>query len=453
MECGLVLPLAPSLERRRIQAYLGLLVADGCAILVAFSLIPWFYFGQWITYDSVQAAQLLIPAYWTAALVMQVYSRSALISASRARSRALQAMLSALTIIVVAAFITKSSATFSRFVVVSGAALATALILYSKRLLQPLVQSRCGANALNVLVIDDGGDPLEMADAFHVDARQHKLAPDLSDPHMLDRIGLYLMNMDRVLVSCPAERRGAWALVFKSANIEGEIVDRDVWELGILGARRDRDCATLVVSTGPLGLRSRALKRAFDFSTAAVAVALLSPLIALVAALILLEDGRPVFFVQPRTGRGNRFFSIYKFRSMRAVASDHQGDRSASRGDERVTRVGNLIRRTSVDELPQLFNVLLGDMSIVGPRPHAVGSRAGEKLFWEVDNRYWLRHSLKPGLTGLAQVRGLRGATVQESDLADRLQADLEYLDGWTIMRDLRIVLSTLRVLIHKQAF
>jgi lipopolysaccharide/colanic/teichoic acid biosynthesis glycosyltransferase len=90
---------------------------------------------------------------------------------------------------------------------------------------------------------------------------------------------------------------------------------------------------------------------------------------------------------------------------------------------------------------------------VVGPRPHAIGSQAGDKLFWEVDERYWLRHSLKPGLTGLAQVRGLRGATDHEDDLAGRLNADLEYIAGWSLWRDMRIVVATLGVLIHDRAF
>ena len=94
---------------------------------------------------------------------------------------------------------------------------------------------------------------------------------------------------------------------------------------------------------------------------------------------------------------------------MRAAESDHDGMRSAAKDDDRITRVGKILRKTSIDELPQLLNVLRGDMSIVGPRPHALGSQAGKKLFWEVDVAYWHRHSLKPGLTGLAQVRGFRG--------------------------------------------
>ena len=160
-----------------------------------------------------------------------------------------------------------------------------------------------------------------------------------------------------------------------------------------------------------------------------------------------------MFFTQRRMGRGNRFFNMYKFRSMTQTLCDTDGNVSASKDDKRITRVGKFIRSTSIDELPQLFNVLLGDMSLVGPRPHATGSLAGEKLFWEVDQRYWQRHSLKPGLSGLAQVRGFRGATDHEADLVNRLQSDLEYLEGWTIMRDIQILFLTLRVLVHDRAF
>ena len=144
---------------------------------------------------------------------------------------------------------------------------------------------------------------------------------------------------------------------------------------------------------------------------------------------------------------------MYKFRSMATGRADQDGHRSTARGDERITRVGKFIRRTSIDELPQLFNVLRGEMAIVGPRPHALGSQAGAKLFWEVDERYWERHALKPGLTGLAQIRGFRGATANEGDLTDRLEADLEYLDGWSLARDIQIVFSTLGVLVHDRAF
>ena len=138
---------------------------------------------------------------------------------------------------------------------------------------------------------------------------------------------------------------------------------------------------------------------------------------------------------------------------MKVERTDGNGKRSASKDDDRITRIGRFLRRTSIDELPQLFNVLKGDMSLVGPRPHAIGSLAGDKLFWEVDQRYWQRHSLRPGLTGLAQVRGFRGATDREADLTSRLQADLEYLTGWTLWRDIGILAATAKVLVHDRAF
>jgi polysaccharide biosynthesis protein PslA len=195
------------------------------------------------------------------------------------------------------------------------------------------------------------------------------------------------------------------------------------------------------------------LKRLFDLTIAIGALIALSPLLVVMAVLIKLEDGGPVLFKQRRLGRGNQFFEMYKFRSMRAEKLDANGDRSTARDDDRITRIGAFMRRTSIDELPQLLNVVKGDMSIVGPRPHAIGSRANNKYFWEVDGQYWRRHCLKPGLTGLAQVRGHRGATEQEKDLTDRLQSDLEYIANWSLQRDLMIVLRTAMVLRHDNAY
>jgi polysaccharide biosynthesis protein PslA len=242
-------------------------------------------------------------------------------------------------------------------------------------------------------------------------------------------------------------------MILKGANVDGEVLDDSVLALGAQGARAAGGHGWLEVSAGPLGLRSRLMKRVLDFAISAAALVVLSPLMLVVTLAILIEDGRPVLFSQRRLGRGNRFFEVLKFRSMTNARSDNDGLQSTLREDDRITGVGRFIRRTSIDELPQLINVLRGDMSLVGPRPHAIGSHAGDKLFWEVDSRYWLRHSLKPGMSGLAQVRGLRGATEQESDLANRLQSDLEYLEGWTIWRDVRIIALTLRVVIHDRAF
>ena len=181
---------------------------------------------------------------------------------------------------------------------------------------------------------------------------------------------------------------------------------------------------------------------------------LTAPAWLVIALWIRLGSPGPIFFRQQRTGQNGKPFPMLKFRSMYVAGTDLDGNVSPEgRDDRRITRVGRLIRSTSIDELPQLLNVVAGSMSLVGPRPHALGSLAGSQLFWEVDDRYWHRHACKPGLTGLAQVRGFRGATHRREDLVNRLQADLEYLNGWTIWRDLSIIVGTARVIVHRNAF
>ncbi len=449
----LKLPLAPSLEKRRLQAYLLLMLVDGLTIVGASLLVSLLYFGHAYDPQTIQQIELYLPLYWGSALMTRTYSIRALTSLRYSQARSMMAMGVALLMMIFIAFFTKSSEQFSRVSTVASIIVIAAGMAWARAATQMLIRSGCGATAQNVLVIDDGGSPVRMPHAWHVDTREHRLRADRSDPHMLDRLGMFMTNMDRVIVTCPPERRKDWALVFKGSNICGEIVDPEVQELGVLGANRGHGFGSLVVSVGPLGLRARAVKRAMDLAIAGSATIALAPMLLVVALMIWLEDRGPVFFMQQRQGRNNRLFWIYKFRSMRVEKLDATGARSASKDDDRITRIGRFIRKTSIDELPQLLNVLRGDMSIVGPRPHAIGSLAGQKRFWEVDPRYLLRHSLKPGLTGLAQIRGLRGATDSEADLSSRLQADLEYLDGWTAIRDVRIIFATLTVLVHDRAF
>jgi lipopolysaccharide/colanic/teichoic acid biosynthesis glycosyltransferase len=286
-----------------------------------------------------------------------------------------------------------------------------------------------------------------------IEAAGAGLAPNPYDPLMLHRLGTLLEGADRVVIACPPERRALWALLLKGANVQGEVLAPELEEVGAIGIGQFSKRTTLAVSCGPLDLRSRALKRALDLAITVPIIVFLAPLLLVVSCAIRLEGGGPVFFVQKRLGRGNKLFSMLKFRSMKADLCDQNGNQSTQRDDDRITRVGKFIRSTSIDELPQLLNVLRGDMSLVGPRPHALGSTAGSKLFWEVDQRYWHRHACKPGITGLAQVRGFRGATHESSDLTNRLRADLEYLAGWSILRDVAILFRTFRVLMHKNAY
>jgi lipopolysaccharide/colanic/teichoic acid biosynthesis glycosyltransferase len=180
---------------------------------------------------------------------------------------------------------------------------------------------------------------------------------------------------------------------------------------------------------------------------------LFAPLMLAIAIAIKLDSEGPALFRQKRLGHANRSFKLLKFRTMRVMSCDTEGGISTARDDGRITRLGRFLRRSSLDELPQLLNVLSGSMSLVGPRPHALGSRAGDVLFWHVDQRYWHRHAMKPGMTGLAQIRGFRGATETRKQLLERLNSDLEYVENWSMLRDFSIMLQTLRVLVHENAF
>lgn len=452
-EPPLPLPLAPSLERRRLRVYLSLLLADGAAVILGFIAASLLYYGVWNAPSALNQAYLVLPFFWTVAIANGAYSAGAALEARSGVMLVGLAVAAAAAIAIFLAYFLEASGDYSRAIWLLGTAFAALFLAILRDRAALPIRRWLGPTGLNLLLIDDGGRTLDLADCHRIDARLHGIVPAPNDPHALHRLAMVLENMDRVLVSCPRERRAAWALVLKGVNIQAEIVDDEIAELGAVGARRTPDYGALVIAVGPLGLRNRILKRGLDLALAGTALVALLPLMVLTAAAILIEDGGPVLFRQRRLGRGNRFFEILKFRSMQADRQDRAGDRSATRGDDRVTRIGRLIRATSIDELPQLFNVLRGDMSLVGPRPHALGSQAGDKLFWEIDARYWQRHSLKPGMTGLAQVRGLRGATDHETDLVERLQADLEYLDGWTLGRDLGIILGTLRVIVHRRAY
>ncbi|HME26651.1 MAG TPA: exopolysaccharide biosynthesis polyprenyl glycosylphosphotransferase [Acetobacteraceae bacterium] len=193
----------------------------------------------------------------------------------------------------------------------------------------------------------------------------------------------------------------------------------------------------------PIGGWRGAVKRVSDIVFALfVLVVFFVPM--LVAALaIRLETPGPVLFRQRRIGYGNASFEMWKFRTMRLHPPEADRLTQATRHDRRVTRVGAFLRHTSLDELPQIFNILRGDMSLVGPRPHAPGTCAGGKPFEQVTPHYPARHRVKPGLTGLAQVRGWRGETETEDKLLHRVESDLEYIDNWSLWLDVVILART----------
>ncbi len=198
----------------------------------------------------------------------------------------------------------------------------------------------------------------------------------------------------------------------------------------------------------PLSRRQRFAKRSLDVAVSLFLLCFLLPALALISLLVLAESGRPLFFRQKRGGLDGRPFNIVKFRTMR-VMEDGPDLSQAQRNDPRVTRFGAFLRRTSLDELPQLWNVLTGDMSLVGPRPHAV---AHDQYYGGLLSRYRLRQRMKPGITGLAQVGGWRGETAALEAMAGRVEADIHYIDHWSFAGDMKILFRTARIVLFDRS-
>ncbi|WP_264945014.1 exopolysaccharide biosynthesis polyprenyl glycosylphosphotransferase [Sphingomonas canadensis] len=442
-----------SRSRSRLRLYGGLAIAEALAILYGFFLAgqlypPGIQPDQWLL-----SASTIMPLYAIVALNTRAYSAKVLRDFWSGVARALRALLIAGGLFLLIAFCLKATDSFSRVTLMLGFGVSALLIATARALCLRITERVLGEISYSVALIIDQDAEIPRGDhatVLHIGA---DFDLDSDSPAMFDWLARALEAADRVVVACPAARRQDWVRILKGANVRSEIYAPELEALAPLAMGNWRRLPTVIVADGPLNKLDQLVKRCFDFVVAAGALVVFAPLMLVVAIAIKLESPGPVFFVQTRIGQGNRMFRMLKFRSMRAERSDGHGHASTGRDDDRITRCGAIIRKTSIDELPQLINVLLGDMSIVGPRPHALGSRAGSRLFWEIDNRYWHRHAAKPGLTGLAQVRGYRGTTEQESDLTDRLQADLEYLNDWSIWKDVKILFMTFRVLVHRNAY
>lgn len=219
----------------------------------------------------------------------------------------------------------------------------------------------------------------------------------------------------------------------------------DAGQAELLGCRlvRLRGAFAFEIQRAPLNAFDRALKRSLDIAVSLVLCILLAPLVVAMAVLIRLTSKGPVLFRQTRRGLNGRTFEIYKFRTM-IVQEDGPYVVQACRNDPRVTPLGGLLRRSSIDELPQLINVLRGEMSLIGPRPHAM---VHDHDFAGRVADYALRHHVKPGITGLAQVEGLRGETTTPEAIRRRVELDLHYIENWSVWLDLWIMIRTMQAL------
>ncbi len=268
--------------------------------------------------------------------------------------------------------------------------------------------------------LGDLDDLIEFGRIAHIDTVLLVLG-DASKPRLMELAGrLSVLPVDvRMVCDTPPEWAGAG-------------------RVGRLGRLR-----TVLLQKRPINDWQAFQKRSFDLVFASLALVLLAPVMAAVALAVRLESPGPILFRQKRHGYNNKPIWVWKFRSMYLDQCDASAVRAVRQNDSRVTRVGRIIRRTSLDELPQLFNVLGGEMSMVGPRPHATAARTGDIVYDRIAGSYASRHRVKPGITGWAQINGWRGELNTSEKIRTRVDHDLYYIEHWSLWLDLMILLRT----------
>jgi Undecaprenyl-phosphate glucose phosphotransferase len=257
-----------------------------------------------------------------------------------------------------------------------------------------------------------------------------------------------IAHVDMVIVTIPINAEGRllevlrklWVLpvdIRLSAHTEG-LDFRDRTASSWIGAMPFVD-----VVEKPLADWDAIVKRLMDLLFTSIALILLSPVMLVTALAIRLDSPGPIFFRQKRYGFNNEVIEVFKFRSMYHEMSDPLAKKVVTKGDSRVTRVGRFIRKASIDELPQLFNVLTGELSLVGPRPHAINAHTDDRLWEQVVEGYFARHKVKPGITGWAQINGWRGEVDSAFKIHKRVEYDIYYIENWSILFDLYIMFRT----------
>ena len=448
---------APSKEVARLRLYILSILIDIMVLGLGFALAnllvlqsPWGEPGK--PHGLIMFA-MIAPVYALIAINGGVYGIRMIGNRRASAVKALWSLAQAVMLMLIIVYLGKIAEQLSRLTFLVGLLLSGVGLVGARLLIERIGLALLGDVPHITVLLVDGVEVETPRGAWRIDAAEIGVDPARRDAAMFERLAHGVGGAERVVVACPAERIAAWRVALTSLSAKGEILVPEMRRFAPVKVSSFDDHPTIVVAGGPLLFRDRLLKRLLDLAISIPALVLLSPVLLGAAIAVKLSGPGPVFFRQQRLGKDARPFMIFKFRTMHMAKTDQNAEQLTQRNDPRVSRVGAFLRKSSIDELPQLLNVLNGDMSIVGPRPHAPAAKAADSLYWEVDERYWARHCIKPGMTGLAQVRGHRGPTDRHEDLINRLQSDLEYVTNWSIWRDLRIIVATLGVLAHDNAF
>jgi Undecaprenyl-phosphate glucose phosphotransferase len=467
-------PQAESIIAAPVERRISGAVVAGVAQVVEAVLLALLGYGIYEFYVEIGHPAFYIPVILAACLLANVLFnavRAHRIAAYRMvftqLGRVLVAWTVVMTILTVGLFLLKAGDHFSRVWLV-GWFIGGAVLLLSYRLaLRALVQRWTAQGRLRrrTVVVGGGKDAENLIEQIRASASHDIELLGLFDDRIDDRSPETVAGypkLGKVVDLIEFARRTQVDLVIVSMPLSAEkrVLDMltQLWVLPVdirLSAHMSKlkftnkaysyvgDIAVFDMADRPISDWNLVFKWVFDKIVALTALILLSPIMLATAISIKLESPGPVFFRQNRHGFNNELIKIYKFRSMRTDMLDEAATKLVTKGDARVTKVGKFIRRTSIDELPQLFNVLKGELSIVGPRPHALQAKADNQLYYEAVEGYFARHRVKPGMTGWAQINGWRGETDTIDKIMNRVNHDLYYIEHWSIWFDVYILAMT----------
>ena len=462
-------------HRGRALARIGLSTALAAADIAAITAVTlWLEFGYHVTYEDSSLWAGGLPGLRLSALLSLVvvattalrseYSLDNVIAQKPNFQRVASLWLVAWAALLVVSFMTKTTNDYSRLVSFGIFVLGLPTLMLTRSLMTRVVRGHLTAGSASVSRIHLVGYEEDIA-RFYASNESENLGLRIVGTSYLRRVDpgadtaarhdqlqedldlavsvVRFLRPDDVFVLVPwadtaeVERcidaflRVPSALHLRPGTVLDRFPDLQVARVGgVAGINNGRR---------PLNLGEVLLKRALDLTVAAIALVSLSPLLAAIAVAIKLDSPGPVFFRQKRYGFNQQPLGVFKFRSMRA--DPNAAFRQATRNDSRITKVGAFLRRTNLDELPQLLNVLRGEMSLVGPRPHAL---AHDRSFERRIALYARRHNVRPGITGWAQVNGFRGETLTDLDMERRVACDLHYIDNWSIWFDIQIMVQTI---------
>jgi Undecaprenyl-phosphate glucose phosphotransferase len=381
--------------------------------------------------------------------------------------RVLAAWSVVFTLIAVGIFLFKASDHVSRVWLVSWYATGAITLVAFRSSLRLLVQqwTRDGKLKRRTVIVGGGHDAEALIDAIREGASQDIRLYGLFDDRNDDRSPESVADVPKLgrvgdLIEFARQTRVDLVIVSMPLSAEKRVLEmlKQLWVLPVdirLSAHMSKlrftskaysyvgEVPVFDIADRPISDWNLVFKWMFDKIVALAAIIVLSPVMIATAIAIKLESNGPVIFRQKRHGFNNELIEVYKFRSMYVDRTDANAARLVTKDDPRVTRVGRFIRKTSIDELPQFFNVLKGELSVVGPRPHALQAKADNKLYYEAVDGYFARHKVKPGVTGWAQINGWRGETDTVDKIMQRVHHDLYYIENWSIMLDLYILVMT----------